>query len=63
MRDREKTQLMEVFKNGRPGMKIEATFGEDEALLGGVVVRAGSTIYDGSVRERLNRLRERLVTE
>ncbi len=63
LRDREKTQLMEVFKNGRPGMKIEATFGEDEALLGGVVVRAGSTVYDGSVRERLNRLRERLVTE
>ncbi|MGA7622598.1 MAG: ATP synthase F1 subunit delta [Candidatus Acidiferrales bacterium] len=61
--DRDRTQLMEVFKNGRPGMKIEATFGEDEALLGGVVVRAGSTVYDGSVRERLNRLRERLETE
>jgi F-type H+-transporting ATPase subunit delta len=61
--DRDRTRLMEVFKNGRPGMKIEATFGEDEALLGGVVVRAGSTVYDGSVRERLNRLRERLETE
>lgn len=63
LNDKEKTQLMEVFKNGRPGMKIEATFGEDEALLGGVVVRAGSTVYDGSVRERLNRLRERLEME
>jgi F0F1-type ATP synthase delta subunit len=26
-------------------------------------VRVGTTIYDGSVREQLNRLRERLETE
>jgi F-type H+-transporting ATPase subunit delta len=47
----------------RTGKKIEANFREDQALLGGAVVRVGSTVYDGSVRERLDRLRERLEME
>jgi F-type H+-transporting ATPase subunit delta len=47
----------------RTGKKIEARFQEDSTLLGGAVVRLGSTIYDGSVREQLNRLRERLEAE
>ena len=47
----------------RTGKKIEARFREDESLLGGAVVRVGSTVYDGSVREQLTRLREQLETE
>ena len=47
----------------RTGKKIEAKFGEDQSVLGGAVVRVGSTVYDGSVREQLNRLRERLEAE
>jgi F-type H+-transporting ATPase subunit delta len=47
----------------RTGKKIEAQFREDRDLLGGAVVRVGSTVYDGSVKERLSRLRERLVRE
>lgn len=47
----------------RTGKKIEARFREDRSLLGGVVVRVGSTVYDGSVREQLARLRERLEAE
>jgi F-type H+-transporting ATPase subunit delta len=47
----------------RTGKKIEARFSQDQALVGGAVVRVGSTIYDGSVREQLNRLREQLETE
>ncbi len=46
-----------------PGKKIEARFQEDEALMGGAIVRLGSTIYDGSVRDQLDRLREQLETE
>jgi F0F1-type ATP synthase delta subunit len=30
-------------------------------ILGGVVVRAGDTIYDGSLRRRLDRMRRRLL--
>ncbi|HIB09233.1 MAG TPA: hypothetical protein EYO20_05240 [Gemmatimonadetes bacterium] len=31
-------------------------------ILGGLVVRTGDTIYDGSVRRRLEGLRRRLLT-
>jgi len=32
-------------------------------LLGGAMVRVGDTIYDGSLRKRLNALREQLAAE
>jgi F-type H+-transporting ATPase subunit delta len=60
--DAEKKELTAALEQ-RTGKKIEASFRQDETLLGGAVVRLGSTIYDGSVREQLDRLRERLVTE
>ena len=31
-------------------------------ILGGVIVRAGDTIYDGSLRRRLDRMRRQLLT-
>jgi F0F1-type ATP synthase delta subunit len=31
--------------------------------MGGALVRIGSTVYDGSVREQLDRLRSRLASE
>ena len=43
------------------GAKIEAKFTLDQSILGGTVVRIGSTVYDGSVRGRLERLKETLV--
>ena len=39
------------------GLRVEV----DEALIGGLTVRVGDTLYDASVRGRLERLRERLV--
>jgi F-type H+-transporting ATPase subunit delta len=45
------------------GKKIEATFSLDANLIGGVRVRVGDTIYDGSLRNRLDGLRERLTAE
>jgi F-type H+-transporting ATPase subunit delta len=44
------------------GTRVNATFREDKSLIGGAIVRIGSTIYDGSVRGRLERLKERLVS-
>jgi F-type H+-transporting ATPase subunit delta len=41
--------------------QISANFHEDPSLLGGVIVRIGSTVYDGSVRGRLDRLEEQLA--
>lgn len=43
------------------GSKIEASFKLDETILGGTVVRIGSTVYDGSVRGRLERLKEAMM--
>jgi F-type H+-transporting ATPase subunit delta len=45
------------------GKKVETTYLLDPALLGGAVVRIGDTIYDGSLRSRLNELRARLAAE
>ncbi len=62
LNDEEKRQLSAVLEQ-RTGKKVEARFQIDGALLGGAVVRLGSTIYDGSVRDQLKRLREQLETE
>ena len=45
------------------GKKIDAKYSLDPALLGGVVVRVGDTIYDGSVRSSLNEMRALLAAE
>lgn len=43
------------------GKKIKARYATDPGLLGGVMVRVGSTIYDGSVRGQLQKLKEELA--
>jgi F-type H+-transporting ATPase subunit delta len=43
------------------GARVEASFKLDPSLLGGTLVRIGSTVYDGSVRGRLDRLKEALA--
>ena len=43
------------------GAKIQPTFKLDKSILGGTVVRIGSTVYDGSVRGRLERLKAALI--
>ena len=40
------------------GKKVRARYSLDPALLGGAVIRVGSTIYDGSVRGQLERIRQ-----
>ena len=45
------------------GKKIEPKYSLDRSLLGGAVVRIGDTIYDGSLRTRLNEMRARLAAE
>ena len=45
------------------GKRVESKFLLEPGLLGGVVIRLGDTIYDGSLRNRLNELRARLAAE
>ena len=56
---KEMTQALEKLT----GKKVEAKFSVDAKLLGGALVRVGDTIYDGSLRNRLNDMRERLTAE
>ena len=43
------------------GKKLRAQYARDESILGGAIVKVGSTIYDGSVLGQLNKIREHLV--
>ena len=46
---------------GMTGRTVDLRVEVDESLIGGITVRVGDTLYDASVRGRLERLRERLV--
>lgn len=45
------------------GHRIRATYANDQRLIGGFVARVGDTIFDGSVRGRLQRLRTTLMAQ
>ena len=42
------------------GKKVRARYRTDAKVLGGAVVKVGSTIYDGSIRGQLERLKQEL---
>jgi F-type H+-transporting ATPase subunit delta len=44
------------------GKGIRAKYVEDRVLLGGAIARVGSTVYDGSVKGQLERIRAELAT-
>ncbi len=46
---------------GRTGQKVRMRIEVEPALIGGVVVRIGDRVYDGSVRHQLASLREQLA--
>jgi F-type H+-transporting ATPase subunit delta len=60
--DAERAELVVVLGK-LTGEKVQAQFGTDPALIGGAVVRIGSTIYDGSIRTQLERMRARMISE
>ena len=60
--DAERAELVAVLGK-LTGEKVQAQFGTDPALIGGAVVRIGSTIYDGSIRTQLERMRARMISE
>jgi F-type H+-transporting ATPase subunit delta len=48
---------------GLTGREVEMTVLEDPSLLGGIVVRVGDKLYDGSIRTQLNNIRNLLGEE
>ena len=57
-----KRTLEESIARLTGGTSVRATYREDPALLGGAVIRVGSTVYDGSVRGQLEQIRQRMVS-
>jgi F-type H+-transporting ATPase subunit delta len=41
--------------------KVRLNFEQDAELIGGLVTRIGSTVYDGSVRNQLQQIKERMA--
>jgi F-type H+-transporting ATPase subunit delta len=44
------------------GKEVRAHFRIDRGILGGIIVRVGDRIFDGSIRRKLNTLRRRMLT-
>jgi F-type H+-transporting ATPase subunit delta len=59
----EEKSSVEAKAAGLTGLKIRPVYRQDPSLLGGLVLRIGDTVYDGSVRGRLAALREKLLAE
>jgi F-type H+-transporting ATPase subunit delta len=60
LNDRDREEL-EAQVSKLAGGRVRATYRQDPSLLGGAVVRIGSTVYDGSLRAQFQQLKQRLV--
>jgi F-type H+-transporting ATPase subunit delta len=58
----EQQQELSTALAGLTRRSIESSYELDERLLGGIVVRLGDMVYDGSVVRQLQRLRRRFVS-
>ncbi len=56
-------RALEASLASATGKKIAMRQSVDASLLGGVVARVGSTVYDGSVRTQLKKMRDQLVAQ
>jgi F-type H+-transporting ATPase subunit delta len=59
--DADERRQMESEIERMTGKKVRARYSTDRSLLGGAVVRMGSTVYDGSVRGQLQKIKEQLT--
>ncbi len=60
LNDQDRADL-EVHVTKLAGGRIRATYHQDPTLLGGAIVRIGSTVYDGSIRAQLQSLKQKLI--
>ncbi len=58
--DAEKVE-MQMNLSKLTGKTVSLNFDTDETLIGGVVTRIGSTVYDGSVKTRLAELKHQMI--
>ena len=56
----DRVQKLETSLGALTGRRVLMTTATDPGLMGGVVTRIGSTVYDGSVRRQLEKMREHI---
>jgi len=59
LNDKEKGKLDQILAK-LTGKKVQTSYAVDPSLIGGVVVRIGDKIIDGSIKTRMTTLKERL---
>ncbi|HUE86823.1 MAG TPA: ATP synthase F1 subunit delta [Vicinamibacterales bacterium] len=57
----EKKQRLEASLSGMTGKKVQLETAVDSSIIGGLVARIGSTVYDGSIRTQLQKMKQQLV--
>jgi F-type H+-transporting ATPase subunit delta len=60
--EREKSEIERQI-GAMTGKRVRAKYATDRALIGGAIVKLGSTIYDGSVRGQLHKMKEQLINQ
>jgi F-type H+-transporting ATPase subunit delta len=59
--DEGERNLLQGKASDLAGGKVRVTWSQDAALLGGAVIRLGSSVYDGSVRGQLQQMKQHLA--
>lgn len=59
----EKTEIEESFKKKLNKQSVAINNIVDPSIIGGLKIRVGNTIYDGSISGKLNRMKNRLVSQ
>jgi F-type H+-transporting ATPase subunit delta len=54
-------KTLEATLHNLTGKKVRIEFDTDPEMIGGLVTRIGSTVYDGSVRNQLEQIKEKMA--
>jgi F-type H+-transporting ATPase subunit delta len=57
----DRVRQLEASLSELTGKRVQLETSVDDTLIGGVVTRIGSTVYDGSIRTQLQKMRQQLV--
>jgi F-type H+-transporting ATPase subunit delta len=57
----EKQERLEASLRAMTGKNVQVEAAVDPSIIGGIVTRIGSTVYDGSIRTQLTKMRQQLV--
>jgi F-type H+-transporting ATPase subunit delta len=57
----EKQQRLEASLSSMTGKKVQLKTAVDPSIIGGIVTRIGSTVYDASIRTQLQKMKQQLV--